>query len=109
MKGKPFKPQIYKSRGHNRSYGQGGYQTRSDNGDRGYSMNNNARQNYRGNRFRGNFRGYGRQNSRENYGNERYGNNNRDRNRSREEPIQGVTEETEVLTMIGPDQGPELV
>ena len=45
---KPFKPQIYKSRGPNRSYGQGGYQARSDNGNRGYSMNNNARQNYRG-------------------------------------------------------------
>ena len=27
---KPFKPQIYKSRGQSRSYGQGGYQTRSD-------------------------------------------------------------------------------
>ena len=47
-------------------------------------MNNNTRQNYRGNRFRGNLRGYGRQNSRESYRNERYGNNNRDRNRSRE-------------------------
>ena len=84
---KPFKPQIYKSRGQNRSYCQGGYQARSGNGNRGYSMNNNARQNYRGNRFRGNFRGYGRQNSRENYRNERYGNNNRDRNRSRERTL----------------------
>ena len=27
---KPFKPQTYKSRGQNRSYGQGGYQNRSD-------------------------------------------------------------------------------
>ena len=81
---KPFKPQIYKSRGQNRSYGQGGYQARSDNGNRGYGVNNNARQNYKDNRFRGNFRGYGRHNSRENYRNERYGSNNRDRNRSRE-------------------------
>ena len=81
---KPFKPQIYKSRGQNRSHGQGEYQARSDNGNRGYSMNNNVRQNYRGNRFRGNFRGYGKQNSRESDMNERYGNNNRDRNRSRE-------------------------
>ena len=32
---KPFKPQIYKSRGQNRSYGQGGYQARSDNGNEG--------------------------------------------------------------------------
>ena len=84
---KPFKPQIYKSRGQNRSYGQGGYQARSDNGNRGYGANNNARQNYRGNRFRGNSRGYGRQNSRENYRNERYGSNNRDRNRSRERAL----------------------
>ena len=84
---KPFKPQIYKSRGQSRSYGQGGYQARSDNGNRGYSANNSSRQNYRGNRFRGNFRGYGRQNNRENYRNERYGNNNRDRNRSRERTI----------------------
>ena len=42
---KPFKPQIYKSRGQNRSYSQGGYQTRSDNGNRGCSVNNNVRQN----------------------------------------------------------------
>ena len=84
---KPFKPQIYKSRGQSRSYDQGGYQARSDNGNRGYGVNNNSRQNYRGNRFRGNFRGYSRQNNKENYGNERYGNNNRDRNRSRERTI----------------------
>ena len=44
---KPFKPQIYKSRGQNRAYGQGGYQTRSDSGNRGHIMNNNSRLNYR--------------------------------------------------------------
>ena len=81
---KPFKPQIYKSRGQKRSHGQAGYQGRSDNGNRRESVNNNARQNYRGIKFRGNFRGYNRQNSRESYRNERYSNNNRDRNRSRE-------------------------
>ena len=84
---KPFKPQIYKCRGQNRSYGQGGYQARSDNGNRGYSMNNNARQDYRGNRFRGNFRGYSRQNGRDNYRKEKYGNNNRNRNRARERTL----------------------
>ena len=84
---KPFKPQIYKSRGQSRSYGQGGYQARLDNGNRGYSVNNSSRQNYRGNRFRGNFRGYGRQNNRDNYRNERYGSNNRDRNRSGERTL----------------------
>ena len=50
-------------------------------------MNNSSRQNYRGNRFRGNFRGYGRQNNRDNYRNERYGSNNRDRNMSRERTL----------------------
>ena len=34
--GRPFKPQIYKSRGQNRAYGQGGYQARSDSGNRGH-------------------------------------------------------------------------
>ena len=84
---KPFKPQINNSRGQSRSYGQGGYQARSDNGNRGYSVNNSSRQNYRGNRFRGNFRGYGRQNNRDNYRNKRYGSNNRDMNRSRERTL----------------------
>ena len=84
---KPFKPQIYKSRGQCRSYGQGGYQARSDNGNRGYIVNNSSRQNYRGNRFRGNFRGYGRQSNRENYRKQRYGSNNRDKNRSRERTL----------------------
>ena len=41
---KPFKPHIYKSRGQSRSSGQGGYQARSDNGNRGYSVNNSSRQ-----------------------------------------------------------------
>ena len=31
---KPFKPQIYKSRGQNRSYGQGRYQPRSNDRNR---------------------------------------------------------------------------
>ena len=38
---RPFKPQIYKSRGQNGAYGQGGYQTRSDNGNRGHIANSN--------------------------------------------------------------------
>ena len=83
-KRKPFKLQIYKSRGQNRSYGQGGYQNRSDSRSRGHFMNNSPRQNYRGNRFRGNSRGYSRQDDRGNYRNERYNNYNRDRSRPRE-------------------------
>ena len=86
---RPFKPQIYKSRGQNRSYGQGGYQARSNDRNKGYGVNNNTRPNYQGNRFRGNFRVDSRQNSREGYRNERYGNNNRDRNRSRERAFVG--------------------
>ena len=54
---RPFKPQIYKSRGQNRPYGQGGYQARSNDRNKGYSANNNMIQNFQGNRFRGNFRG----------------------------------------------------
>ena len=81
---KPFKPQIYKSRGQQRSYGQGSYQSRLGSRNRGHFMGNRPRQNYRGNNFRGNTRGYSRQNNRGNYGNERYNDYNRDRNRSRE-------------------------
>ena len=81
---KPFKLQIYKSRDQNRSYGQGGYQNRSDSRSRGHFMNNSPRQNYRGNRFRGNSRGYSRQDDRGNFRNERYNNYNRDRSRPRE-------------------------
>ena len=106
---KPFKPQIYKSRGQNRTHGQAGYQGRSDNGSKEYSTNNNARQNYRGNKFRGNFRG------------------TIDRIVGKvigmkgivtiveigigqgKESLQEVMGETEALAMIGPDQGPELV
>ena len=78
-----FKLQIYKSRGQNRSYGQGEYWARSNDRNKGYGAHNNTRQNYQGNRFRGNFRGDNRQNSKEDYTSERYGNKNRDRNRSR--------------------------
>ena len=83
-KRRPFKPQIYKSRGWNRSYGQGAYQNRSDSRSRGHFVNDSPRQNYRGNRFRGNTRGYSRQDDRGNYRNERYNNYNRDWNRLRE-------------------------
>ena len=51
---RPFKPQIYKSRGQNRSYNQRGYQnrnSRSDSGNRGQYGNNSPRQNYRDNNF----------------------------------------------------------
>ena len=47
-------------------------------------MNHSPRQNYRDNRFRGNSRGYSRQDDRGKYKNERYNNYNRDRSRPRE-------------------------
>ena len=81
---RPFKPQIYKSRGQQRSHGQGNYQSRLDSRNRGQFMDNRPRQNYRGKNFRGNTRGYSRQNNRGNYGNERCNDYNRDRNRLRE-------------------------
>ena len=87
---RPFKPQLYKSRGQNRSYGQGTYQPRSTDRNRGYDADSHIRQNYWGSRSRGNFRGNRRQSSREDYRSERYGNNNnRDRNRSRQRTFTG--------------------
>ena len=87
---RPFKPQIYKSRGQNRSYGQERYQPRSNDRNRGYGTGSNTRQNYQGYRSRRNFRGNSRQNNKEGYRNVRYGNNyHRDRNRSRERILVG--------------------
>ena len=80
-----FKPQIYKSRGQSRSY-----QPRSNGRNRGYGADSNTRQNYWGNRSKGNFRGNSRQSSREGYRNKKYGNiNNRDRNRSMQRTFAG--------------------
>ena len=81
---RPFKPQIYKSRGQHGFYGQGKYESRLGNRNRGQFMDNRPRQNYRSNNFRGNTRGYSRQNNRGNYRNERYNDYNTDRNRLRE-------------------------
>ena len=84
------RPQIYKSGGQNRSYGQGRYQPRSNDRNRSYGTGRDARQNYQGSRSRGNFRGNNRQDSRDRYRNERYGShNNRNRNRSRERTFVG--------------------
>ena len=63
---RPLKPQIYKSRCQNRSYGQESCQNRSDSRNRGQFTDNRPRQNYRGNNFRENTREYGRQNNRGN-------------------------------------------
>ena len=67
---RPFKPHIYKSRGQNRSYGQGRYQHRTNDRNRSYGTGRDTRQNYQGSRSRGNFRGNNRQDSRERYRNE---------------------------------------
>ena len=64
---RPFKTQIYKSRGQNRSYNQRGYQNRSgrlDSRGRGQYGNNRPRPSYRDNNFQGNTRVYGRQDNR---------------------------------------------
>ena len=89
---RPFKPQIYKSRGSypqgpNRSYKQRGYQnkgrlgSRSDSRNRGQYGNNRHRlqQNYRDN-----IRGYGRQSSRGEYRDNRCNDYNRSRDRLKE-------------------------
>ena len=84
---RPFKPQIYKSRGSypqglNRTYNQRNFQNRSRLGNRSdsrsrgqYGQGSNRprfQQNYRGNNFQENIRGYGRQNSRGEYRNNRH-------------------------------------
>ena len=87
---RPFKPQIYKSRGQNRFYNQGGYQLRSNDRNRNYGSGRDTRQNYRGNRSRGSFRGNNRKDSRERYRSERYSNHSdRNRYRSRERTFVG--------------------
>ena len=43
---KPFKPQIYKSRGRSRSHDHRAYQTRPNNRNRRYDVSNSARLNY---------------------------------------------------------------
>ena len=81
---RPFKPQIYKSRGKHRSYNQGSYQNRPDSRNRGQYTSSRPRQNYRDNNFLGNSREYGRENNRGGYRNDRHNDYNRGRNRSRE-------------------------
>ena len=43
---RPFKPQIYRSKGQNRSYGQERYQPRPNDRNRDYGTNSNTRQSY---------------------------------------------------------------
>ena len=71
---RPFKPQIYKSRDQNRSYSQGSYQNRPNSRNMSQFTSNRPRQNYRDSNFRGNIRGYGRQNNRGGYRNDRHNN-----------------------------------
>ena len=60
---RPFKLQIYNSRGQNRSYGQGRYQTRTNDRNISSGTDRDTRQNCQGSRSRGNFRGKSRQDS----------------------------------------------
>ena len=106
---KPFKPQIYKSRGQNRFCGQGGYQARSDNGNRGYSVNNNTWQNYRGNRFRGNLEGTVDRIVEKVAGMEGMVTTIEIGIGQGKESLQEVMGEIEALATIGPGQGPELL
>ena len=89
---RPFKPQIYQGRGReqNKGYSQRNYQNRnrlnnrSSSRDRGqFSDRPRFEQNYRGNNFQNNARGYGRQNSRGEYRNDSYRRDGYDRGRDR--------------------------
>ena len=82
-KKRPFKPQIYKSRGQNRSYNWKSFQNRPNSRNRGQYTSSRPRQNYRYSNFQGNSRGYGRQNNRGGYRNDRHNDYNRGRDRSR--------------------------
>ena len=83
MRKGPLNPK-YISGGQNRSYNQGSCQNRPDSRNRGQYINSRPRQNYRVGNFRGNTRGYSRQNNRGGYRNDRHSNYNRGRYRSRE-------------------------
>ena len=86
---RPFKPQIYKSRGQDRSYNWGGFQNRPNSRNRAQYTINRPRQNYRDSTSQGNFRRYERQNSRVGYRDDRYNDYNRGRNRLRERLFTG--------------------
>ena len=108
---RPFKPQIYKSRGQNRSYNQRGYQnrnSRSDSRNRGQYGNNRPRQNYRGNNFQENARGYGRQNSRREYGDNRCNDHNRNGNSQEKGHSQGIMITVGIEVPVTVDQGLDL-
>ena len=79
-----FKPQIYRSRGQNRSFNWENLQNKPSNMNRGQYTCSRPRQNYRDNSSQGKFRGYGRQNSSGGFRNDRHNEYNRGRNRSRE-------------------------
>ena len=95
-KKRPFKPQIYQGRGQNKNFGQRNYQDRNRSSNRSNSRDGGqfrdrpmSEQNYRGNNFQGNPRGYNRHNSRGEYRDNSYRHNNynRGRDRSRERPF----------------------
>ena len=81
---RPFEPQMYNSRGQNRSYNWESFQNRPNSRNRGQYTSSRSRQNYKDSNFQGNPRGYGRQNNRGGYRNDRHNDYNRGRNRSRE-------------------------
>ena len=72
-------------------------------------MNSNARQNYRGNRFRGNFRGYCRHNVEKITGTKGVVTTIEIGIGQGKESLQEAMGETEAVAMTGPDQGPEVV
>ena len=95
---RPFKLQVYQGRrrGLNRNFNQRNYQDRNRSNNRSSSRDRGqfrdrprSEQNYRGSNFRGNPRGYSRQNSRGGYRDNSYRCNdyNRGRDRPRERPF----------------------
>ena len=106
---KPIKPHIYRSRGQNRPHGQGGHQGRLDNRNRGYSTNNNTKQSYRGNRFRGTSGGTIDRIVGKVIGKKGMVTTIEIGIGQGKESLQEIMGETEALAMTGPDQDPKPV
>ena len=109
---RPFKPQIYKSRGQNRFFNQDNFQNKPNDRDRGQNTKSRPRQNYRDNSSQGNFRGYGRQNHRGGYRNDRHNDYYTGRNRQEKGYLQEiivVVAEIEVQVTVDTGQAPELI
>ena len=111
LENRPFKPQIYKSRGQNMPFNWENFQNRPSNKNRGQNTSSRPRQNYRDNSSQGNFRGSGRQNSRGGYRNDRHNDYKEAETYQEKGYLQEIiiVARIEVQVTVDPDQAPELI